>query len=58
MEDLTALIKHIEEVLKEVSQMTNDFSNTKTFSHYNTLSMALAPYWILGALREKSEQKN
>lgn len=57
MEDLTALIKHIEEVLKEVSQMTNDFSNTKTFSHYNTLSMALAPYGILGALREKSEQK-
>lgn len=57
MEELNELKSHIDNVLKDVKQMADDFINQKEFSHYNSFLGAIAPTGILGSLREKSEQK-
>ena len=54
---LEQLNRHIETVLDEVRQMTKDFSNFDTFSHYNQFLGVLTPTGLLGALRENAEQK-
>lgn len=53
---LEELNLHIKEVLDEIQQMTKDFSNLDTFSHYNQALGALTPTGLLGALRENAEQ--
>lgn len=54
---LEQLNRHIETVLDEVRQMTNDFSNLDSFSHYNELLGVLTPTGLLGGLRENAEKK-
>ena len=54
---LEELNLHINKLLAEVQQMTKDFSNLDSFSHYNQLISALSPTGLLGALRENAEQK-
>ena len=54
---LEQLNLHITNVIDEVNQMTKDFGNLDKFSHYNQFVGVLAPSGILGALREKAEQK-
>lgn len=54
---LDQLNLHINEVLENVRQMTNDFMNTETFSHYYLLLGVLTPTGLLSAIRENSEQK-
>lgn len=51
------LNRHIDRVLDEVRQMTKDFPNLDTFSHYNQFLGILTPTGLLGALRENAEQK-
>lgn len=54
---LEELNLHINTVLNEIHQMTKDLSRIDSFSHYNTLTGALAPAGLFGALRENAEQK-
>ena len=54
---LDQLNSHLEEVLEDVYQMTKDFMNTETFSHYSQFLSVLTPSGLLGAFREKTEQK-